>query len=267
MVCEASRISALYFFISIFAIVISCVFQRFRVLTMHGKLNKEIPGSRQDRNCCKGFDQVILNIFNLNVSKKRFSNFYFLGIFVTIYCLYTKYPHYMRLSMFLIHNIRRYMEEKYLCVHNTKYSRMGLFVFVYGLSYYVMMPISIAVIPDFHNETAVYQILFFLFFSFFQFNSHLILAEIKKKSLDYAIPFGGLFRFVSCPHYLCEIGIYFSLLFDVLSDINYLHIQLAMIYVVVCMFVNAIRAHYWYINQFNHSYLVLRRKSIIPFIF
>ena len=46
-----------------------------------------------------------------------------------------------------------------------------------------------------------------------QLQAHKIFAQLKRKnSSSHSIPEGGLFDLVSCPHYLCEIIIYTSLL-------------------------------------------------------
>ena len=46
-----------------------------------------------------------------------------------------------------------------------------------------------------------------------QLQTHKTFAQLKRKnSAGHSIPEGGLFELVSCPHYLCEIIIYTSLL-------------------------------------------------------
>lgn len=44
-----------------------------------------------------------------------------------------------------------------------------------------------------------------------QFASHWGLAQLSKQKPGYSIPSGGLFEWVSCPHYLAEIIIYLGL--------------------------------------------------------
>ncbi|EER05712.1 conserved hypothetical protein, partial [Perkinsus marinus ATCC 50983] len=48
---------------------------------------------------------------------------------------------------------------------------------------------------------------------YWQYRSHKELARLNNNSnsKQYGIPNGGLFNYISCPHYTCEIIIYTSL--------------------------------------------------------
>ena len=49
--------------------------------------------------------------------------------------------------------------------------------------------------------------------NFLQFQSHYILSQLgrRTRSRKYSIPRGGLFQYVSCPHYFAEILIYLGM--------------------------------------------------------
>ncbi|KAL7546023.1 hypothetical protein ACHAWF_010734 [Thalassiosira exigua] len=57
-----------------------------------------------------------------------------------------------------------------------------------------------------------------IYFQYEQHRYHIILANLRKKNISktYSIPYGGWFNYVSCPHYLAEIMIYFT--FFILSN-------------------------------------------------
>ncbi|KAF7457261.1 putative polyprenol reductase [Cryptosporidium felis] len=254
---------ALYFYISTLGVISSCILQRLNSLTIHGKLCKN--RYKLDSKSCSYNSWIAKRGFF--ISKKWFSYFYLLGTVTTVLCIYQSYPTHNRLNVFLLHLIRRLFEEVLVTNHSTKYSEMSIFAFIFGLSYYILMPITVMDIPDFNGKISIFQLVLFGICSFFQYNTHLILSEIRGKnsSIEYGIPYGGLFRFISCPHYLCEIGIYLSLFIDIMFQPEALHIRAALSYVITCMYINAVRTHNWYINNF-YSYLKLNRKAIIPFI-
>jgi len=123
-----------------------------------------------------------------------------------------------------------------------------------------------------------------------QYRHHVILANLRKSpkrqhanrnssstTSAYALPRGGWFEYVSCPHYLAEILIYAS--FAVLaewaerqqdqqrsrSSRRFRHWFL-FAWVASNLSVSALQSHAWYLQQFRDEYGRLRRTAIIPFL-
>ncbi|KAH8583911.1 3-oxo-5-alpha-steroid 4-dehydrogenase domain-containing [Cryptosporidium sp. chipmunk genotype I] len=192
LVNGAHRLLTTYFFISTVAVISSSIIQFANCITAHGKLHKKDSASVNIRSTSFN-DKATYLIIGLSVNKKWFCYFYLVGTLMTIICIYLSYPDYYRLLIFLLHVIRRLYEEVFISHHNTNYSRMSIFVFLFGLSYYVLMPITIMTIQDFNGNFAILQFISFGTFSLIQYKSHVKLSNIRKtNSEEYGIPYGGL---------------------------------------------------------------------------
>ncbi len=87
-----------------------------------------------------------------------------------------------------------------------------------------------------------------------------ILLNLRKPGESgYKIPQSGMFKYVSCPHYLGEIieWIGFAIMTWSLAGLAYA------IIVVVPLFGQAINAHQWYLDKFGKDYPE-NRKAIFP---
>ncbi|CAG2114371.1 unnamed protein product [Medioppia subpectinata] len=108
----------------------------------------------------------------------------------------------------------------------------------------------------------------FLFFSFVQFKSHVILAELRKDSkgrvvtYGHSIPNGHWFEYVSCPHYLAEILIYLCLSLVLSGRSSYWWLVCS--FVVANQVVVGLFNHKWYLQHF-HNY-PKHRKAVFPFV-
>ncbi|CAG8517175.1 3991_t:CDS:2 [Ambispora leptoticha] len=91
----------------------------------------------------------------------------------------------------------------------------------------------------------------------------LVIAKSKDATQRYAIPYGGLYRFISCPSYFGETTQWFgfaiatwysppAIIFALATPANLLP--------------RAISTHTWYKENFKDKY-PKDRKSIIPFLF
>nr|CEL67717.1 TPA: 3-oxo-5-alpha-steroid 4-dehydrogenase family protein, related [Neospora caninum Liverpool] len=87
-------------------------------------------------------------------------------------------------------------------------------------------------------------------------------AAPRDASGAYGIPRGGLFAFVSCPHYLAEILIYFYLFLLLPSS----EMLACLAFVTTTMFVNASKTHAWYRRTFGDEYPPARR-ALLPFLY
>ena len=101
-----------------------------------------------------------------------------------------------------------------------------------------------------------------------QHESHALLAALRAKGGGgYAIPRGGWFRHVSCPHYLAEILVYAGLaLVACGGGARAVGPGLFMLlgWVVANLWVTARRTHAWYAATFGAEYTRLGRAALFP---
>jgi len=82
-------------------------------------------------------------------------------------------------------------------------------------------------------------------------------------SYEHAIPRGGLFDHVSCPHYLMEIIIYLAFL--LIGGYRHVTLLSIVIFVVTNQLVAGYLTHRWYRTHFGALYPA-QRKAVIPFV-
>ncbi|MEN9564751.1 MAG: hypothetical protein RIR73_2995 [Chloroflexota bacterium] len=92
------------------------------------------------------------------------------------------------------------------------------------------------------------------------FYHHKLLADLRKNSLDYFIPKGGLFEVVVCPHYLFEIIIWLGI--ALLS--RHLLAWIVLLFIVLYLITRSWRALAWYREKFTN--FPKDRKGILPFV-
>lgn len=107
----------------------------------------------------------------------------------------------------------------------------------------------------------------FLLGSILQFSAHLTLAagrspEATKSKYDYFVPKGGLFDYISCPHYLSELIIYAAYTLVAGATQGSL---LVLAFVALTMGSQAAKTHEWYRANFTSRQLG-DRKAFIPFV-
>lgn len=170
---------------------------------------------------------------------------------------------------------RRCIETNFIQVFARK-AKMSIVVPAFGIFYYFLAVANIlsvsrgfvaestsAPIQDATNS--VWAIIF-IFAWCTQFHSHWILANLRKDnkghvvSEKYAIPHGGLFKFISTPHMFSEILMYVALYGIVPSQT----VLLLMLFVTANQVPTALATHKWYKAKFK-DYPV-KRKAIIPFL-
>lgn len=98
-----------------------------------------------------------------------------------------------------------------------------------------------------------------------QSHSHYILSTLgkNKNTRRYVIPRGGLFQFVSCPHYFGEIVLYVGLALT--GTEGTLSGWYPCLWVVVNLILAARMTHAWYKEHFK-TYPATR-KALIPFLY
>ena len=92
------------------------------------------------------------------------------------------------------------------------------------------------------------------------FYHHKLLADLRKNSLDYFIPKGGLFERVVCPHYLFEIGTWIGIF--LMS--RHLAALLVLTFIVMYLTARSLRTLQWYHDRFPD--FPKDRKAILPFV-
>lgn len=124
--------------------------------------------------------------------------------------------------MFLFQGIRRTLESA--SVHRFSDRRLPVSLFVAGLLFYAITPLSIVLelVEQDTKDTlfnsiingvcVISAVLLFVNASSMQTRAHKALASLREDGSQnaYRIPFGGDFDSVSCPHYFAEILIYLS---------------------------------------------------------
>eukprot|EP00921_Rhytidocystis_pertsovi_P001835 GHVQ01003165.1.p1 GENE.GHVQ01003165.1~~GHVQ01003165.1.p1 ORF type:complete len:422 (-),score=31.56 GHVQ01003165.1:3108-4373(-) len=89
----------------------------------------------------------------------------------------------------------------------------------------------------------------------------------EDRSAVYEMPFGGLFEFMSCPHYFLEMLLYLCL-----GGIVVIHgmgqrrlpsVVLCTLFVWITMIANGTRTHEWYLKHLGDSY-PRKRKALLP---
>ena len=277
---------------------------------------------------------LISKFLNIKVSKQYFIYFYLIGLFTNttmmiITLLATRdLPNFLSLC-YQFHLTRRFYE----CINIHVFSKtatMHLFHFLFGLVYYVLVPISLYLISHKQSSTIssptllstlihVFSSVCFLLFSYGQYHTHVLLAllrtapktihktdyrnkinrkgtkvDIQANGKDrYQIPYGGLFHWLSSPHYICEIGMYFSLFlmsnpFFIFHILNFMFMQMTvtemggefewinvnvavdmqlwmgmLLTTSINLSISAITTHQWYLDTFP-KYNTLNRKILVP---
>ena len=93
------------------------------------------------------------------------------------------------------------------------------------------------------------------------FYHHKLLVDLRKERDGYHIPQGGLFKYVTCPHYFFELVAWFGIV--LLS--RHLFTLIAFLVAVGYLTARSIRTHQWYQQRFPDY--PADRKYIVPFLF
>ncbi|MGL4677457.1 MAG: DUF1295 domain-containing protein [Brevinema sp.] len=104
-------------------------------------------------------------------------------------------------------------------------------------------------------------LIIFLTGSFINRQSDFILKNLRKKGeTDYKIPYGALFRYISCPNYLGEIIIWLGWMTMLKSWAGVAFV----LWTIANLLPRALTSHQWYLKNFPDY--PKDRKAIIPFI-
>eukprot|EP00096_Caligus_rogercresseyi_P006314 TRINITY_DN2265_c0_g1_i1.p1 TRINITY_DN2265_c0_g1~~TRINITY_DN2265_c0_g1_i1.p1 ORF type:complete len:335 (-),score=52.89 TRINITY_DN2265_c0_g1_i1:166-1170(-) len=101
-----------------------------------------------------------------------------------------------------------------------------------------------------------------------QFDSHKAFASLKRRQLRasgesvFAVPMGGGFTLVSCPHYLAEILMYGSI--AGILGFRQSTMNVVALWVIINQVISGLMSHQWYLKSFPNY--PSSRKAVIPFL-
>lgn len=161
----------------------------------------------------------------------------------------------------LLHFIKRVSESLFLHRYSKPVSLFTtlLIASLYSTAAFVIGRLNLRPIPA-PDLWFLLGVVFFFIGGIGNFYHHKLLADLRKNSLDYFIPKGGLFEFVTCPHYLFEIFTWLG--FALLS--HHLAAWMILFFVIAYLTAQSLRALEWYREQFPG--FPNDRKAILPFI-
>ncbi|XP_012522876.1 polyprenol reductase [Monomorium pharaonis] len=177
-----------------------------------------------------------------------------------------------------IHCWKRLYETCYVNIFSDQ--KMNILIYIVGLAHYIGLTLSIlgesqGFVRGSYGNVLLNKItmvklvcaLICIWSSYMQLKTNFILAKLRKNihgdivSLEYKIPSGGLFKYVSSPLQLCEILIY-TMLSAILWQASTYH------YVTFWVIANQVYCayitHQWYHKTFKNY--PKERKILIPFI-
>ncbi|PIK39388.1 putative polyprenol reductase isoform X2 [Apostichopus japonicus] len=176
--------------------------------------------------------------------------------------------------MVVVQATRRTYETLFVSSYSN--SKMHLFHYLLGCFFYFAMgPSLLSKAPDLNRGTIlqlgdvrlnhIIGISMFVWASLHHYRAHKILADLRKGKHDksHKIPHGDWFEMVSCPHYLAEIIIYFSILVVLGFDHTFWWGVFA--FTLSNQSVAAKFVHRWYLETFP-SY-PRQRTAVIPRVF
>ena len=253
-------------------------------ISLHGKQDKiSTPSTKPECERNSIIVDVLALIKELNVPKRYFTHFYFIGILTSIFILLTNIDgHFCLLPilLFSFHALRRLLECVSITIFGT--SRMNIGGYLVGISHYVLAPFSCTFINcgGSFQTRLLFPIVLFLVANQEQFKIHYTLFRIKRdsKSRDsksrivgdkqnhYQIPRGGWFKYVCCPHYSAEILIYLSFyLLDPSCKVTFF----MLCWVISNLAVVSNQQFLWYDNNFTAvDYPSLKSwKRLLPYVY
>lgn len=182
-----------------------------------------------------------------------------------------------------IQSWRRLHESLFVSVYATN-SKINLIHYLYGHLFYILMALSTTIPILFSTSSNQYSSLtildnlltvkraiifvLFVYVSLNQHRCHKILANLRKDKAGQVItdrhfvPSGGLFEYVSCPHFLLEVLLY--LLVITAQNFSVYYWNLIFLLVLSSQTINALIFHGWYKKEYKEY--PPDRRAIIPYL-
>jgi len=163
-----------------------------------------------------------------------------------------------------------------VCINQPSNSTMNITHYIVGFAHYFCTGVGfVCEAPGFVSGSSAHYTttsmsplslilsLIFIVAWYHQLQAHKIFAELKIKNPNkHSVPEGSLFKFVSCPHYMCEIIMY-TCLMGILGT-NHSTGILVWAWVTINQIIAATMSHQWYLTKFEDY--PRERKAILPFI-
>ncbi|KAM8888215.1 polyprenal reductase isoform 2-T2 [Synchiropus picturatus] len=175
-----------------------------------------------------------------------------------------------------IHSLRRLLEC--LVVSVFSHGSMHMAQYLFGVGYYIILGLTVlssdqqtkggGPMPSLLHWYHVIGIVLFVVASWLQHQCMVLLAGLRTgksglvETLAHKVPHGGLFDWVSCPHYLAELLIYTS--FSIIYGGQSLTCWLVVLYVFFNQALAAQLCHELYITKYK--YYPRNRRAFIPFL-
>ena len=159
------------------------------------------------------------------------------------------------------HFLKRLLESWFLHKYSGPMSLLSALVVSGFYSLTTFVPAYINRQPISEIDTLVIVGLgIFLVGEIFNFLHHKILADLRRATMDYVIPHGGLFDLVACPHYLFELIAWLGLC------LIFRHVSMLLFFVLMLFYliIRSLITLKWYRKHIRD--FPPERKAIFPFI-
>lgn len=186
-----------------------------------------------------------------SVPKRWFSHFYIVAFTISIALFFVDRP---SLS-FSMHALRRLIEQVFLFPY-PRDSKMHVLAYLLGLVFYPLVGLSFWTTE--RQQWNIFLWIAFLTLNVIQFSCHRQLSMLRAQG-HYSVPEYLPFRFVLCPHYLCDILLYSIWAFSP----GGICLQLCAVFSFISLTVNAIKQRQWYLSMSTAAYLP---SAVIPFV-
>lgn len=185
------------------------------------------------------------------------------------------------LILMIIQASRRLYECLCISVYSSQ-SKINVLHYFFGHLFYIIAALSTvapillsqthskyslsSLLDDLITKQRALGFILFIYCSHHQQKCNKLLANLRKDKAgqviteQHYVPAGGLFDFVSCPHFLIEVILYFLIIF--VQDFQFLYWNLIFLLVVTTQTINAVIEHNWYKRKYKD--FPKERKAIYP---
>lgn len=175
--------------------------------------------------------------------------------------------------------VRRFLESMFVSVYSPN-SKMSIVIYIIGVSFYAAVPVTSLSGTDLQHtfkcsdvlqSIQINHLLGLALFAWGSWQQNIVVHQFAKLRQDksgkventkHHIPHGGLFEYVSCPHYFTEILIYLSM--NIIFNFRNTMMIWMFIFVLVNQLITGHFSHKWYKETFP-TY-PKERKATIPYI-